>query len=348
MAKEAQLEATAIQTVGTKGYDGFAIAIVGRAIRQEPRSSSVEKRLHHPAPAEHEGVGDMLQRRNVDIGLAGADDLGEALVKPRIFRLGLLWTMRPSIASLAPPLDSSIWPASVSAMMSQLCGPVCSQSRSIGDRLPSAVRNSIWAATGASRFSGKSSVAAVMNIGGRMCVAIDSALMPGSNTPKPPALPDPVLARMPAAHILLPDDRGRTDPGHGEEGARGLDGRRVARMPAGEQRDAFRRGQRLQILDLADRGAGRLFQEHMLAGLERRASRLVADLRRHAERHGVEIACRREHRLDRREIRDAVHRGVAAGGGDELVVGVFGERRQMLVADDLADADDAKPDGRFA
>jgi predicted O-methyltransferase YrrM len=29
MAKEARLEATAIQTVGAKGYDGFAIAVVG-------------------------------------------------------------------------------------------------------------------------------------------------------------------------------------------------------------------------------------------------------------------------------------------------------------------------------
>ena len=52
-----------------------------------------------------------------------------------------------------------------------------------------------------------------------------------------------------------------------------------------------------------------------------------------------------EHFLDGLEAGDAVDAGVAAGGGDELVVGVLGQRGQMLVAHDLADADDADSDG---
>ena len=42
---------------------------------------------------------------------------------------------------------------------------------------------------------------------------------------------------------------------------------------------------------------------------------------------------------------DAVDAGVAAGGGDEAVVGILRQGRQVLVADDLADADDAELDG---
>ena len=51
---------------------------------------------------------------------------------------------------------------------------------------PPEVRKLTCAATGASRFAGKSSTASVMYMAGRMWVTMDSALMPGSKTPKPP------------------------------------------------------------------------------------------------------------------------------------------------------------------
>ncbi len=112
-------------------------------------------------------------------------------------------------------------------------------------------------------------------------------------------------------------------------------------MPAGEERDAFLRGERLEVLDLADRRAGRLLQEDVLAGFESRAGRLMPHLRRLAKRHGVDLDTGSQHFLDGGKIGDAVDRRVAAGGCDEAVVAVLGEGGQMLVADDLADADDA-------
>ena len=110
-------------------------------------------------------------------------------------------------------------------------------------------------------------------------------------------------------------------------------------MPAGEERDACLGGEPLQVLDLADGGARRLFHEDVLAGLDGRARRLVAELRRHAQRHGVDADVGGEHFLDRREIGDAVDGGVAAGRGDQIEVAIAGDGRQVLVANDLADAD---------
>lgn len=42
---------------------------------------------------------------------------------------------------------------------------------------------------------------------------------------------------------------------------------------------------------------------------------------------------------------DVIHLAVTAGGRDEAIVLVFRQGRQVLVADDLADADDAYLDG---
>ena len=85
----------------------------------------------------------------------------------------------------------------------------------------------------------------------------------------------------------------------------------------------------------------------MLAGFERGARGLVADLRRlQSETASISTS---EASISSMvlKLRDAVDRRVAARRGDESVVLVLGERRKMLVADDLADADDAEPDGRF-
>ena len=122
----------------------------------------------------------------------------------------------------------------------------------------------ICAAIGAARFSGKSSTAEVTNIAGKMWVAIDSALMPGSNTPKPPGAQIHSwlgCQRRTSSFQMIDAD---AEAGRREEAARGLHRRGIARMPAGEQRDALLRRQRLQVLDLADRRARRLLQEDVL------------------------------------------------------------------------------------
>ena len=107
---------------------------------------------------------------------------------------------------------------------------------------------------------------------------MDSALMPGSKTPKPPGCQiqswfgcqrrTSSFQLIAAERIVVP----------ARKAAGGLDGGRIARMPAGEQRDALVVGQPLQVLDFADGGAGRLFHEDVLAGLDGRARRLVAVL----------------------------------------------------------------------
>lgn len=116
-------------------------------------------------------------------------------------------------------------------------------------------------------------------------------------------------------------------------------------MPAGEQRDAVCRGQCFQVFDLADRGSGRFFQENMFFRFQRCPRGVIAELRRHAERYGLELRHGVEHRLDGWEIRDVVHLAVPAGGGDEAVGLVLRQGRQMLVADDLSYPDDAELDG---
>ena len=91
--------------------------------------------------------------------------------------------------------------------------------------------------------------------------------------------------------------------------------------------------------------SGRLFGEDVLAGQDRRARGVVANLRRHAQRHRLDLGRGRQKRLDALEIGNAVHLPMPAGSGDELVVAVFCQGRQMLIPGDLADADNGDVDG---
>jgi hypothetical protein len=118
-------------------------------------------------------------------------------------------------------------------------------------------------------------------------------------------------------------------------------------MPAGEERDRLGVGTFFQILDFANGCARWLFQEDVLACFECRTRRLVAKLRRHAERYRVEGRAGIQHLFEGRKVRDAVNRGVTAGDSSESKVGVCSNGRQMLIADYLADADDANSDGCF-
>ena len=194
--------------------------------------------------------------------------------------------------------------------MSQLCGPVCRQSK-IGPHRQPVRRPEV-------DLGGDRRIAVFRKIERsrsdehrRQDMRRDrQRIDAGIENAKTARAPDPVLVRMPAAHIFLPVDRRRVDFGGGKKGARGFHGGRVTRMPAGEKRDALGGSQRLQILDLADCRAGRLFQEDMLAGFQRRPRRLVAELRRHAERDGVDLDGRRKHVLDGLEVANTFDRGV--------------------------------------
>ena len=93
-------------------------------------------------------------------------------------------TALPSISSTLPPMRRVRLPPSVSTSISHVWGPLCRQSKS-AVMLPPKVSA---AAIGVWRFSGNVSVAPVRCTGaGKISVRIDRALMPGSNTPMPPA-----------------------------------------------------------------------------------------------------------------------------------------------------------------
>ncbi len=77
----------------------------------------------------------------------------------------------------------------------------------------------------------------------------------------------------------------------------------------------------------------------MFAGLKGRARGLIPVLRWHAERYRVDCGNGLQHRFDRLEIIDAIDGAVAARRSNQVVVVVLGNGRQVLVTNDLADAD---------
>ena len=110
------------------------------------------------APAEHEGVGNMDQRRQIDIGHAIGDQLDEAPVdrcdtppssrRPACGRHG---------SRRRPPDESVSRPASVSTRISQVCGPVWRQSNSAWIGTPVSSEKVRSAAIGAARLRGNDS-----------------------------------------------------------------------------------------------------------------------------------------------------------------------------------------------
>ena len=86
----------------------------------------------------------------------------------------------------------------------------------------------------------------------------------------------------------------------------------------------------------------------MLAGQDRLTGRLIADLRRLAQDDGIHVGFARQHRA---EIGIVVHPfalRVAAGDGDQIDAVDLGDRGQMLVAGDLAQAYEAGLDAHSA
>ncbi len=84
----------------------------------------------------------------------------------------------------------------------------------------------------------------------------------------------------------------------------------------------------------------------MLARLERGKRLRMTHLRWRAQRHGIDVRLGSEQRIDIGIIAYSVDARIAARARDEFETVVRHDRWQMLVARDLADADDREPDGR--
>jgi hypothetical protein len=78
----------------------------------------------------------------------------------------------------------------------------------------------------------------------------------------------------------------------------------------------------------------------MLAGGKRHRRLRVTNLRRGAQRHCVDRRAVAQQFVERRRVRHAGKRGIAAGDGNQLHAVSRSDRRHMLVACDLAEADD--------
>ncbi len=167
----------------------------------------------------------------------------------------------------------------------------------------------------------------------------------GVEDPEATGLPDPRLVRVPAAHVLLPDDGDRAGGAFGEPRLGLGDGGREAGMPGREEHGILGARGLDHQLDLAQRRGRGLFQQHVAAGVERPERHRGADVGRHAERHHRGRAVGEE-AVEVGEVGHAVDRRVTRDAGDEGKVGVGGDRRDMLVAGDLADADQGNGIGR--
>ena len=170
---------------------------------------------------------------------ARRSELDEAAIKLRDIPSPPL---RPHLAAAAtrraPPPESVSGPRSVSTTMSQLCGPVWRKSNSAVDRQAVDIgQRQVAPQSAPGDWPGKTSSAAVTNSGcGRILVRIESALMPGSNTPSPPGSqiqPCPGCQTRTSSFQLMCTELMRHAASHC---ARRLDRGRKARMPGREQR----------------------------------------------------------------------------------------------------------------
>ena len=86
----------------------------------------------------------------------------------------------------------------------------------------------------------------------------------------------------------------------------------------------------------------------MLAGPQCRSRLQMTHLRRRTQRHGIDIRRGRQQLVERREMRDAGDRGIAAGDGGEFDPFGAGDCGDMLVPGDLAETDDGEANGGHA
>ena len=83
----------------------------------------------------------------------------------------------------------------------------------------------------------------------------------------------------------------------------------------------------------------------MLAGAQRGQGGLEVRLGRRADGDRVELLHLGQQGLDVGEVRHAIDVRIATGAGHELEAGVGSERRNVLIAGDLADADQGQLQG---
>ena len=141
---------------------------------------------------------------------------------------------------------------------------------------------------------------------------IESALMPGSNTPNPPGSQ---IQAWPGCQTLTSSFHSTTTD---------LIWRLARKARAGSTAGAKRecqvansvrpvcRAAATSGVKFADGRTRRLFEQHVLAGLQRGRRLRVTHLRRRAERNGIDVWCFREQLIERREMRDALDGGIAA------------------------------------
>jgi hypothetical protein len=113
----------------------------------------------------------------------------------------------------------------------------------------------------------------------------------------------------------------------------------VLRMPGLVQRAAVNLGETNQIIELAERGAGWFFHQHVTARAEHQPGRLVVRLRRSADCHGIQVGSSRKHLFETRVARSTFDYVMTAGDGEELESRVGSDTRNVLIARDLADPD---------
>jgi hypothetical protein len=160
-------------------------------------------------------------------------------------------------------------------------------------------------------------------------------------------LPNPPLARVPFAHVLVPDHVERRNLLPRQHCGRPVDGGCVLRVPGGIKRRAGFAGAPREIPDLADGRARGLFEQRAQPGRESLAGDLVAHIGRCADGDRVDFPRHgRDHRGQAGETgRAGVGIAVLRDHRGEAVGAVRAQRGNMLVARDLAESDQGEPDG---
>ena len=268
-------------------------------------------------------------------------------IEPRIFA-GHAWhrRSRPCRRWRVPRrrATSLSVPVVVVSSMSQLCSPFWRKSNSARDL--DAVFGAQCADSPRSVPADSPETRAVRlrrtTSSARISVSSDSALMPGSNTPKPPGSQIQRWPGMPVVHVFLPDDPAAHQLARAQPFARGVDARGESRMPGLEQRD----GRGARLLRPATRSAA------WWPSAASRASRVCRRAAQSAPRRNAPAAaCRWRRNADRAPRRAWLSRsgklgtpstrGVAAGAGRELEARIRVQRGNVLIARDLADAQQA-------
>ena len=147
----------------------------------------VLERFNRPAAAQQEGIGDKLERGQIDVGFAGRGKFEEAPVELGILGLDGFqaeFAVDKQFGSARRQPDRSFVGIDfdVPGLRAGLAEVEIGE---IGN--PAASEIASLAAIGASQLAGNARSADLTNSGcARIRVRIESALMPGSNTPRPP------------------------------------------------------------------------------------------------------------------------------------------------------------------